>query len=59
MRSRGAIKGQYWPESWIERAKRERGIQLLCAQCVRECKVLNGPHSTFICQDFESNGNKR
>jgi len=58
MRSRNAIKGQYWPGSWVQRAMLERGIQPLCDECTKECKVLDGPISTFICRDFNGNGSK-
>jgi hypothetical protein len=34
----------------LKKEERElRGIQKVCRDCARYCKVLNAPNSTFIC----------
>lgn len=46
--------------SFMKSEVKERGIQPLCRKCVHKCKVLDGPDSTFICNDYrrENEGKK-
>lgn len=39
----------YKDEHWLVAQTKERGFQDLCMKCAKNCKVLGGANSTFLC----------